>query len=311
MTLRAVLLIDAGNSALKWQLLVRSDADLSLPDHALEAVLQTQVERMDNTEVSTEALVAAWRAHIAEVAVDARPSLQWQLAWCTVGPVSVQQAVAQAYQRVSGNEAPLAYQSRSRIVLTGVGCDVVENCYERPEQLGVDRWISAIGLACQGVTGPGEMHMVVSAGTATTVDLVQHRLESGELQPVERRLAFLGGWILPGIRLMNGALRRGTRDLDYVVATGSRAEAEIPRDSQTAISQGIGLAQTGFVAGLIRHHHVTKLWLHGGQAQEWRRFLAAIDGVSGPTVTIHEEPTLIFAGLMALARFQRPASHAT
>ena len=305
MTMQAILLIDAGNSALKWQLLVRSETDLLSSEHALAAALQAPVHRMDNAAVSAEALAAAWRAIAAPLVSDPWPSLQWQMAWCAVGPVSVQQAVAQAYQRISGADAPLPYQSRSRIDLIGVGCDVVENRYERPEQLGVDRWVSAIGLACQGITGPSETHMIVSAGTATTVDLVRHRTESGQPQAQGRCLAFLGGWILPGIRLMNSALRSGTRDLDYAVATQPAAEPEIPRDSQTAISQGIGLAQTGFVAGLIRQHHVTKLWLHGGQAQDWRHFLAALDAASGPRITVHEQPALIFAGLMALARFQK------
>lgn len=305
MTMRAVLLIDAGNSALKWQLLICSETDLLSSEHALAAVSHAHIYRMDNTAVSTEALVAAWRAAAAQLAADALPSLQWQMAWCAVGPVSVQQAVAQAYQRLSGNQAPLPYQSRSRMDLIGVGCDVVENRYQRPEQLGVDRWVSAIGLACQGVTGPSETHMIVSAGTATTVDLVCHQEALGHSQPEGRCLAFLGGWILPGFRLMNSALRSGTRDLDYTIAAQPLAAPEIPRDSQTAISQGIGLAQTGFVAGLIRHHHVTKLWLHGGEARDWRHWLAALDPASGPMITVHEQPALIFTGLMALARFQK------
>lgn len=305
MTMRALLLIDAGNSALKWQLLVRSETDLLSSEHSLAAVLQAPVHRMDNVAVSAEALAAAWRAEAGQFASDALPSLQWQMAWCAVGPASVQQAVAQAYQRLTGTEAPLPYGSRSRIDLIGVGCDVVENRYERPEQLGVDRLVSAIGLACQGLTGPSETHMIVSAGTATTVDLVRHLPESGSPAVDGRCLAFLGGWILPGIHLMNRALRSGTRDLDYAITADSPAGPEIPRDSQTAISQGIGLAQTGFVAGLIRHHHVTKLWLHGGQAQDWRHFLAALDATSGPMITVHEQPALLFTGLMALARFQK------
>lgn len=307
MTMRAVLLIDAGNSALKWQLLIRSETDFLSSEHALAAVSQAHVHRMENTAVSAEALATAWRTIAMQLAPDTVSSLQWQMAWCAVGPTSVQQAVTQAYQRLSGNVAPLPVQSRSRIDLMGMRCEGVENRYERPEQLGVDRWVSAIGLACQGVTGPSETHMIVSAGTATTVDLVYHRDASGHSETEGRCLAFLGGWILPGIGLMNSVLRSGTRDLDYAIAVPPIAVPEIPRDSQTAISQGIGLAQTGFIAGLIRHHQVTKLWLHGGQAQDWRHFLAAFDTGLGPTITVHDQPALIFTGLMALARFQKPS----
>ncbi len=213
--------------------------------------------------------------------------------------------MTQAFQRLTGQEAPPLVQSSQSIRLTGVGSATVENRYTTPSQLGVDRWVSAIGLAAQGVMGPHETHMIVSAGTATTVDLV--RVESlPEVDGADRsQLSFLGGWILPGIQLMNSALRTETRDLHYAVSADDLTSTDIPRDSQTAITQGIGLAQTGFVAGLIRHHRVTKLWLHGGQAQQWRQFLASLDKESGPTVMVHEQPTLIFAGLMTLARFHR------
>jgi type III pantothenate kinase len=305
MTLTALLLIDAGNSALKWQLVCRSETDLSLAQHALDAVMQSPIHRVDNADVSVEGLISAWRQAAEQTASDAVGPAQWQMAWCSVGPVSVQQAVAQAYKRLTGQEASPLCRSAAEVRLSGVGCETVENRYANPGQLGVDRWVSAIGLAAQGVTGPHETHMIVSAGTATTVDLLRH--ESAPDESDCMRLSFLGGWIIPGIRLMNNVLRTETRDLDYAVAQDDLAPTEIPRDSQTAITQGIGLAQTGFVAGLIRHHRVTKLWLHGGQAQDWRYFLAALDQVSGPMVTVHEQPTLIFSGLLTLARFQRSA----
>ncbi len=305
MSCMALLLIDAGNSALKWQLIYRSQTDLSQAQHALEAVSQSPVYRVANTEVSTDALITAWRQALDQTGAHLPASGQWQMAWCSVGPVSVQLAVMQAYKRLTGQEAPPLVQSSQSIRLSGVACDTVENRYATPGQLGADRWVSAIGLAAQGVMGSHETHMIVSAGTATTVDLV--RVESlPEVDGADRsQLSFLGGWILPGIQLMNSALRTETRDLHYAVSADDLTSTDIPRDSQTAITQGIGLAQTGFVAGLIRHHRVTKLWLHGGQAQQWRQFLASLDKESGPTVMVHEQPTLIFAGLLTLARFYR------
>ncbi len=303
MTRTALLLIDVGNSALKWQLICGSETDFSEAQHALEVVNQSPVHRVANAEVSVEGLVSAWQQAADQTVSHLPKPGQWQMAWCSVGPVSVQQAVAQAYKRLTGQEAAPLAQSSEKVRLSGVSGAVVQNCYATPGQLGVDRWVSAIGLAAQGVMGPHETHMIVSAGTATTVDLL--RLESAPEPTGSDRypLSFLGGWILPGIRLMNSALRTETRDLQYAVSSEDLTSIDIPRDSRTAITQGIGLAQTGFIAGLVRHHRVTKLWLHGGQAQQWRHFLASLDKETGPTVMIHEQPTLIFAGLMTLARF--------
>lgn len=305
MTFEALLLVDAGNSALKWQLLVRPGSALSDAQQAIEAVTQSPVHRQDNADVSVEGLLSAWQKAAKQITAEVLNPSQWQIAWCSVGPVAVQQAVIQAFKRLTGSEPPPPFQSQLRVDLIGLSCETVLNRYLNPGQLGVDRWISAIGLAAQGVTGPNETHMVISAGTATTVDLMHHESSSDAGAADGQCLSFLGGWILPGIRLMNSALRSQTRDLDYTVASEAAIQTEIPRDSQTAITQGIGLAQTGFVAGLIRHHRVTKIWLHGGQAQDWRRFLAGLDRDTGPTVTVHEQPALMFAGLLTLARFRR------
>jgi type III pantothenate kinase len=305
MTLRALLLVDAGNSALKWQLLVRPESELSDAQHAMELVTQSPVHRQSNADVSVEGLLSAWQQAAKQITAETLGSSQWQIAWCSVGPVAVQQVVKQTFKRLTGSDPPPPFQSQLRADLIGVSCETVLNRYTNPGQLGVDRWVSAIGLAAQGVTGPNETHMVISAGTATTVDLMHHESSPDASATDGHCLSFLGGWILPGIRLMNSALRSQTRDLDYTVATHGAIQTEIPRDSQTAITQGIGLAQTGFVAGLIRHHHVTKIWLHGGQAQDWRHFLAELDQDTGPMVTVHEQPSLLFAGLLTLARFCR------
>lgn len=66
--------------------------------------------------------------------------------------------------------------------------------YERPERLGVDRWLTLIAAhrACEGPV------LVVDAGTAITYDLLR---EDG---------CHFGGLILPGIELMREGLLAGT-----------------------------------------------------------------------------------------------------
>src|SRR5258707_3910955 len=65
----------------------------------------------------------------------------------------------------------------------------VTNGYGRPDQLGADRWAALIG-AWSILRGPC---LVVSAGTATTVDIL--RGDGG----------FVGGGILPGLDLMKSS----------------------------------------------------------------------------------------------------------
>src|SRR5918994_1775095 len=81
----------------------------------------------------------------------------------------------------------------------------VRNLYERPEQLGADRWAALIAARALHPSGPA---LVVNAGTATTVDML-----SGDGR-------FLGGAILPGAELMRFVLHEHTGRLP--LETGCR-----------------------------------------------------------------------------------------
>lgn len=104
----------------------------------------------------------------------------------------------------------------------------VTSHYHFPERLGVDRWCALIGARS---LYPGEALLVVMAGTATTIDSLA---ADG---------SFLGGLILPGQRLMLGALARDTAGLPF--ADGQHAPW--PRCTEDAIVSGAIEAQAGAI----------------------------------------------------------------
>jgi type III pantothenate kinase len=112
------------------------------------------------------------------------------------------------------------------IVAQAAQCGV-RNRYDRPDQLGSDRWAALIaawhrvGAAC----------LVVSSGTATTIDALT---ENGE---------FAGGLILPGIELMQRSLAKNTAQL--AVAAG--AYADFPLNTHDAIYSGAIQATCGAI----------------------------------------------------------------
>lgn len=108
----------------------------------------------------------------------------------------------------------------------------VRSRYERPEQLGPDRWASLI--AARGLE-PGQC-LVVNAGTATTVDALS---AEGE---------FLGGLILPGIELMRFVLHEHTGRLP--IQEGSFRDT--PRNTIDAIETGCRHAQAGAIERMYR-----------------------------------------------------------
>jgi type III pantothenate kinase len=133
----------------------------------------------------------------------------------------------------------------------------VRNGYSNPAQLGVDRWLAVIGAyhrhrdAC----------CVVDAGTALTIDGVD---ATGQ---------HLGGFIVPGPRLMVESLLTGTSDLADRWAWRSTPDpARFPANTRDAIEQGCLISLAGLVANAQRRlearaGRAPRLILTGGGAQ--------------------------------------------
>jgi type III pantothenate kinase len=112
-------------------------------------------------------------------------------------------------------------------MLASRSCSGVRNLYDRPEQLGSDRWAALVG-AWPRVRGAC---LVISAGTAVTVDALN---EQGE---------FIGGLILPGKHLMLKSLATGTHALECPAGSAT----DFPRNTADAIASGIVTALTSTV----------------------------------------------------------------
>jgi type III pantothenate kinase len=109
----------------------------------------------------------------------------------------------------------------------------VRNLYDRPEQLGPDRWAALIAARS---LEPARACLVVNAGTCTTVDMLSAQGE------------FAGGLILPGIDLMRFVLHEHTGRLP--LQEGKFVAA--PRNTLDAIETGCRHAQAGAVERMFR-----------------------------------------------------------
>jgi type III pantothenate kinase len=126
----------------------------------------------------------------------------------------------------------------------------VTSRYERPRQLGSDRWAALVAARALH-SGPC---LVVNAGTATTADLLSAQGE------------FLGGLILPGVDLMRFVLHEHTGRLPQQEGRFER----MPRNTVDAIESGCRHAQAGAVERMYR--------IAGDQAQ------CLVSGGAGPSL---------------------------
>ncbi|MEO5700971.1 MAG: type III pantothenate kinase [Casimicrobiaceae bacterium] len=164
---------------------------------------------------------------------------------------------------------------------SAVACGV-SNGYRVPGQLGADRWASLVAARQRTVASetPQTPAVVVNAGTAVTIDALD-----GEGR-------FLGGFILPGLRLMLRALAENTAALKVPPGTFS----VFPDNTPDALYAGSILAVTGAIAQvrarLDREDALARCFLAGGAAQEIAPHLT-------PPVEVVDN--LVLEGVLALA----------
>ncbi len=157
------------------------------------------------------------------------------------------------------------------------------NQYDKPSDLGVDRWLAMIGA--RELSGNRPV-VVIDAGTAVTIDYV------------DARGVFDGGVIFPGIATMIYSLNSCTGQLRATTASAMN-ECLSYRNPKTqeAVENGVMLAVVSAMDRAIRYYKnlagaELQLTLTGGDAQ---RLAAATEHEPGIV------PDLVLMGLLALA----------
>lgn len=156
--------------------------------------------------------------------------------------------------------------------------------YDQPEQLGTDR--RAIALGAHQMF-PNKNLLVISAGTATTIDLIT---------PTHH----MGGWIIPGMTLMTNALNSNTAQLPKVLTDQDRSSLSIGTNTNDAIYQGILASHLGAILMAQEYVKNQKMTLDlmiitGGNAKKLIGYL----NDSASRLTIHHEKQLVLKGLLA------------
>lgn len=161
----------------------------------------------------------------------------------------------------------------------------IKNLYGRPRQVGQDRLV----CAWAAMRLYGAPVIVVDLGTAITFDAVSKDRE------------YLGGVILPGLRLSLKALHQGTALLPQ--ARLARPGALIGKDTQGSMLSGIAYGFGALIDGLVeklrrKAGEKAKVVLTGGDSRFIRPYCAK---------SYYFEPDLILKGLKELAFWKKNA----
>ncbi len=179
----------------------------------------------------------------------------------------------------------------------------IRNAYARAEELGSDRWAAMVGAhhLCQGET------CVIDAGTAITVDF----LDAGGQH--------LGGYIIPGLQLMQQSLARGTSAIQFSAGGSVLAETAFDTGSEInpapgistaeCIERGLIMAATGLIEESCKNMEIRtgktfQRLLTGGHAG-----LLASSPTADSGAVVRLEPNLVLFGLAQMvAEHYSPAS---
>lgn len=247
------LLFDIGNTRLKWGLAESGElvetGFLDVGDF-VPAELEKQINHLDDIE-------DAYLCSVASPTI-----LQSLLAWLD------------KEQQIS-----------STTVHTEKTACGIRNNYTQIEQLGVDRWIAALGA--RSVQAYGDL-IIIDVGTALTIDWLS------------ARNAFEGGVILPGFRLMHDALVGRTAGIKAEYLDNRQI---IGKTTNECVNSGIGYALAGGVERIVNEMRnmiksPVSILLTGGGA----------DALSSKiSLSVKYQPHLVLFGLLACA--QEDTSH--
>jgi type III pantothenate kinase len=196
-----LLMIDAGNTRIKW-----AAAELDAKPGAWStfgSVAREQIGELEST----------WRALDVTTVI--------------VSNVAGQEAHTklEAMLLAAGGNVAITWFASSPV------CAGLRNGYRQPQQLGSDRFASAIGARS---LYPEQALLIATCGTATTID------------GVSADGFFTGGMILPGLKLMASALARNTAQLPEVLAQGEHLPL-FADNTEEAIISGCISAQVGAI----------------------------------------------------------------
>lgn len=169
-----------------------------------------------------------------------------------------------------------------------------------PERVGVDRLLAA--LAAGRVTSHRPL-IVIQAGSAVTVDLLDGPGSAESYEQQEKWDRFQGGAILPGVPMMLRLLSSAAELLPQVEARELVDLPSIPgKNSQAAMLAGVSSSLVGGVQHLIQRY----------RSQLDQRTPIVVSGGDGPLLApflpqpVLEANHLVLSGLRLLADLSQP-----
>lgn len=267
----SILLVDAGNSYLKWALYQNG-----------------QIQTAESFEYQWSSLVSQiarnWQSFLTKP-----DSIPTGIILANVAGERVTNALEEWKDEywVKASEIKNTGELTIKNIVAQSNAYGVKNAYQQPDLLGADRWAGLVG-AHHLVSGDV---CVIDCGTALTIDVIK---ADGEHS---------GGTISPGWEMMGKSLIMNTDGIRGVIKSdGEEVSSVLGKNTRQAIQAGIGAACTGSIMHVVRRYqNETQRKLHcvitGGDANKLLPLLSR----DLPAKELQHEPDWVLKGLAIMS----------
>ena len=291
------LLVDSGNSQLKWVILFRK--------HPSADLLATS-NRVDVKDVLSKHkkwflknLIQKSLKNLKKIAANDLQLVQMQEAVsvyiASVAPKALNQVIANELARIFPiQNIRFIWTEDNHEIITGFNHKLIFKINRKnPKSLGVDRWLAMIGLKEHLAKKKINTVYILSVGTATVLDKIT--IKNNEQGIYTQEIIHEGGYIIPGFSSMESSLGFLTTQ----VKTKRYRPMEFPSSTNESILSGICVVQAAI-------SFITKstapIFLHGGNLDKFLAGWSLTKKLIQKDSNIIVDPWLVFKGLNQLAK---------
>jgi len=290
------LLVDSGNSQLKWVILFRKNPGTDLL--ATNDKVDVKDLLSNNRKWSLKNLILNSLKNLKKNSPDDLKLEQMQKAAnvhiASVAPNALNEVVANELSKIFPQQnIRFVYTEDNHEITTGSNHKLVFKINrENPHSLGVDRWLAMIGLREYLEKKKIKTVFILSVGTATVLDKIT--IKKNEQAIHTQEIIHEGGYIIPGFSFMENSLKFLTTQVE----TKRYKPLEFPSSTNESVLSGICVVQAAisFVT-----KSTTPIFLYGGNLDKFLVAWSLTKKLMQKDSKIIVDPWLVFKGLNQLA----------
>ena len=290
------LLVDSGNSQLKWVIFFRKHpgADLLATNDKVDVkdllsnngkwslknlILNSlkNLKKNSPNDLNLEQMQKAATVHIA-----------------SVSPNVLNEVIANELSRIFRQQnIRFVCTEDNHEIITGSNHKLVFKINrENPQSLGVDRWLAMIGLREYIPKKKTKTVFILSVGTATVLDKIT--IKKNEQAIHTHEIIHEGGYIIPGFSFMENSLEFLTTQVE----TKTYKPLEFPSSTNESVLSGICVVQAA-ISFITKG--TTPVFLYGGNLDKFLAAWSLTKKLMQKDSNIIVDPWLVFKGLNQLA----------